>query len=125
MSRLLIAGGCVALLAACQPGADDAGSPAGNAAIPDADSTEAYAGIGEVRLEQDRLPEAAQGFQEALARNPRLASVHNSLGIVAALSGRREEAVSHFERAVALQPGAFEANLQRARAELAAGGASR
>lgn len=46
MSRLLIAGGCAALLAACQPG-DDAGSPAGNAAIPDADSTEAYAGIGE------------------------------------------------------------------------------
>ena len=80
----------------------------------------AYAGIGSVRLDQDRLHEAAQAFEQARARAPRTASIQNSLGIVAALSGRKMEAVAHFEEAVHLQPGKYENNLQRARAELAA-----
>jgi tetratricopeptide (TPR) repeat protein len=80
----------------------------------------AYAGIGEVRLEQERLPEARQAFQQALDRDPSSAAVQNSLGIVAALSRSPAEAVSHFEQAVRLRPGVYEANLARARTELAA-----
>lgn len=84
------------------------------------DDARAYAGLGEVMLEQDRLPEARQAFQQSLARNPRNAAVLNSLGIVAALGGQKAEAVRHLEEAVRLEPGVYEANLERARGELAA-----
>jgi tetratricopeptide (TPR) repeat protein len=86
----------------------------------DAGDARAYAGVGEILLEQDRLPEAGQAFRDALARDPNNAATHNSLGIVTALSGRPGDAVAHFEQAVRLKPGSFEANLQRARAEAAA-----
>ena len=77
-------------------------------------------GIGEARLDQNRLPEAAEALQAGLDRDPGNAGYHNSLGVVSALRGRKAEAVAHFEQAVRLQPGAYDANLQRARSELAA-----
>lgn len=85
----------------------------------------AYAGIGDVRLEQDRLAEAGQAYGQALQRDAHNAALHNSLGIVAALSHRTADAVQHFEEAVRLVPGPYDANLQRARAELAAAGQPR
>lgn len=46
-ARIVCAGCTALLLAACQPGASDGASSAGGATVPDADSTEAYDGIGE------------------------------------------------------------------------------
>jgi uncharacterized membrane protein len=50
ISRTLLAAAAAAVLAGCQPGGPDGGAtpgPNGEAAIPDADATESYAGIGE------------------------------------------------------------------------------
>jgi Flp pilus assembly protein TadD len=47
---------------------------------------------------------ARAAFQAALQLDPRLARAHNSLGVIAAREGKRDEAIQHWKQAVALDP---------------------
>jgi tetratricopeptide (TPR) repeat protein len=55
--------------------------------------------------DRDRAREA---FQAALEQNPKLARAHSSLGFDLAESGRAGEALEHWRKAVALDPGESE-----------------
>ncbi|PYQ24650.1 MAG: hypothetical protein DMF79_01180 [Acidobacteria bacterium] len=89
----------------------------------DPSSARAYAGVGEVWLEQDRYPEAQAALLKAIAIDPTDATVHNNLGITYALSGQPDKAVEHFSIAGRLSTGPeFSANLSRAKAALEAAG---
>jgi Flp pilus assembly protein TadD len=80
----------------------------------------AHAGLAEVRIEQQRYPEAEAALLRAREIDPTNASVHNSLGITYALTGRPREAVGEFGVAARLTPTPdILANLERARAEAA------
>jgi Flp pilus assembly protein TadD len=86
-------------------------------------SARAYAGVGEVRLEQDRYAEARAALEKAIAIDPTDPTAHNNLGITYALSGQPQKAVEHFAIAARLSPGPeFSANLSRAQAALEAAG---
>ena len=74
-ARFLCAGCAALLLAACQPGGSDGASsaPAGDATVPDADSTEAYDGIGPDELKVRELLARVEGNhirEVILATNP-------------------------------------------------------
>jgi len=89
----------------------------------DPSSARAYAGVGEVRLEQDRYAEAQAALLRSVALDPTDSTVQNSLGISYALSGQPAKAVEHFAIAARLSLGPeFSANLSRARAALEAAG---
>jgi len=80
----------------------------------------AHAGLAEVRIEQQRYPEAEAGLLRARELDPTNASVHNSLGITYALTGRPQRAVEEFGVAARLSPTPdILANLERARRETA------
>jgi Flp pilus assembly protein TadD len=80
----------------------------------------AHAGLAEVRIEQQRYPEAEAALLRARELDPTNASVHNSLGITYALTGRPQRAVEEFGVAARLSPTSdILANLERARGETA------
>jgi tetratricopeptide (TPR) repeat protein len=80
----------------------------------------AHAGLAEVRIEQQRYPEAEAALLRARELDPTNASVHNSLGITYALTGRPQRAVEEFGVAARLSPTPdILANLERARGETA------
>jgi arylsulfatase A-like enzyme/Tfp pilus assembly protein PilF len=51
---------------------------------------------------------ARQAFEAALELDDRVARAHNSLGVIAAEEGRTAEAISRWQRAVALDPGDYQ-----------------
>ena len=57
-----------------------------------------------VLAQQGRIDAAVSRFEAALRRDPRNASAQGNLGNVAAMSGRREDAVRHYRQALELKP---------------------
>ncbi len=66
--------------------------------------TEAEAKIvlGELLYQAERLPEAAAMFEEALRLDGKSSQANSALGLVKMKQGKSEEAVSHLEKAIAL-----------------------
>jgi Flp pilus assembly protein TadD len=64
--------------------------------------------LGTVQLMANQRLEARKAFEAALGSNPDIARAHSSLGAMAAEEGRRDEALSHWRTAVALDPGEYE-----------------
>ncbi len=61
-------------------------------------------------------PQAAtHAYEHALALDPELAPAHANLGALLAAAGQLEDAERHLERALMLDPSAFEARVNRAR----------
>ena len=60
--------------------------------------------IGTIELMAGRRPEAQKAFEAALGLNPGAARAHSSLAAMAAEEGRRDEALSHWRKAVELDP---------------------
>jgi tetratricopeptide (TPR) repeat protein len=88
----------------------------------------AYAGIGEAswrRYELTKQPGSAElaqkACQKSVALNDLLAPVHVTMGLVHAGTGRHEEALRDFERALALDPGNGEASRETAKSQEALG----
>ena len=78
-----------------------------------------YQALGLSLSGQGRWTEAAQAFEESLARHPNNATVHHHLGVALGQVGRHEEAAAHFQEAIALSPAsaAFHLKLGQALAE--------
>ena len=74
----------------------------------DPNSAEALYGIGSVYLDHQKTTEARSAFERALKLRASfpdtLANSWNNLGLLAARNGRTDEAVSHFQRALNLNP---------------------
>ncbi|MGE0160043.1 MAG: tetratricopeptide repeat protein [Gemmatimonadales bacterium] len=64
--------------------------------------------------EREDFAAALETFQGVLDEHPYFADVHNKAGLCLAMLGRLEEALGHFEKAVALNPSYAEAHLNRA-----------
>ncbi len=64
--------------------------------------------VATVHLATRRFGPARQALEAALALNPRVARAHNALGVVAAETGRPEDAIAHWKRAVELEPSSFD-----------------
>jgi tetratricopeptide (TPR) repeat protein len=80
----------------------------------------AFAGLGEVAIEESRLEDAAQYFGQALRLEPRNPGFHNELGVTHALRGQYVEAIAAFEAASRLGGGVgTRTNLERARRDAA------
>jgi Flp pilus assembly protein TadD len=60
-----------------------------------------------VNLMRGDLGAAERAFGAALALDPALAAVHNGLGVIAARRSRDAEAVEHWRRAAAVDPGDY------------------
>lgn len=63
-----------------------------------------YVQLGMVLLRQERVDEAIEAFNTAIARNPKLAGAHGNLGNALQKKGDMEAAAAAYERAVALTP---------------------
>ena len=72
----------------------------------DPSSSEGYYGLASVYLQQQKLDEARKGFERAVQLHPSypgtLPRAWNNLGIIAARQGRTEDAISHFQKALAI-----------------------
>lgn len=64
----------------------------------------AWLAIGQVHLERDRLPQARENLEKALALNPKSPEVWNNLGGVALDEGKNDEALRAFEKMLSLAP---------------------
>ncbi len=64
-------------------------------------------------LTLDRFDDAAAVLRRALARDPNDAQAEQLLGSTLVVTGHLDEAVRHFDRAIALQPGAIDAYIGR------------
>ena len=71
---------------------------------------EAYFNLGEAFRKQGRLQEAAQAFNDSVARMPGYAPAHNKLGLTLSELGRSQEAMVEFEKTIALDPQLREAH---------------
>lgn len=60
--------------------------------------------LGMVLLRQERIDEAVETFQAAIARNPKLSSAYGNLGNAEQKRGNIEAAAAAYEQAVALNP---------------------
>ena len=60
--------------------------------------------MGTVRLMAGEREPAREDFEAALGLNPSVARAHSSLGLMAAESGRVDEALGHWRRRVAARP---------------------
>lgn len=60
--------------------------------------------IGVSYLRQKRLDAAQEHLKEALGADPQYADAVNAMGVLLTYRGQYEEALGHFERAVALEP---------------------
>jgi tetratricopeptide (TPR) repeat protein len=65
----------------------------------------AQSGLGKIRLEQGRLPEAAADFQRALQLEPDSAEVEANLGSAFFRMGNASEAMAHYDQAIRINPG--------------------
>lgn len=63
---------------------------------------------GTVQLMARDEGQARAAFEQALRQNPGVARAHSSLGFMAAQGGRVDEALDHWRRAIALDPGESE-----------------
>ncbi len=61
-----------------------------------------------------RQGEARPLLEQAVERDPRAVASHNTLGMLAAMEGRVEEAIAHYRQVISLDPGHGEALLQLA-----------
>jgi tetratricopeptide (TPR) repeat protein len=77
--------------------------------------------LGTAQLELGQHDEAEETLLATLRRNDSLPEVHRALGRVYAATGRDEEAVAAFGRALELAPGDVDLLLELGRASLAAG----
>jgi len=68
-------------------------------------SDQAYSGISETLLKQNKQAEAEALLREALADNPDLVEVRGDLGIILLNQGKNAEAAGHFRRALEIDPG--------------------
>jgi tetratricopeptide (TPR) repeat protein len=84
-------------------------------------ATLALNNLGNLRLQQGRLDEAAACLDGALAVQPDAPDVLSNLGAVRLRQGRVEEAIRVLNRALALEPGSTEANNNLGTALLQAG----
>jgi Tfp pilus assembly protein PilF len=64
----------------------------------------AHVNVATVHLAARDYARARESLAAALALNPRLARAHNALGVVAAETGRPQEAIERWKTAVALEP---------------------
>jgi tetratricopeptide (TPR) repeat protein len=80
------------------------------------------AGRGDAARGLGRFDEAADDYARALELEPGSAVLHNKLGVVRALEGRRDDALEHWRLAVRLDPAQSEAaaNIARLLAQRAA-----
>ncbi|HJU43035.1 MAG TPA: tetratricopeptide repeat protein [Vicinamibacterales bacterium] len=69
--------------------------------------------VGTELLEEQNFDAAAARFHEALKIRPDWPEAHNNLGIALASRGRIAEALTHFERAVQLNPNFTDARVNR------------
>jgi tetratricopeptide (TPR) repeat protein len=60
--------------------------------------------LGSALTEQRRFAEAAHEFEEALKIAPMYAEAESNFGFVLFMLGRNEEAVTHYQRALAMKP---------------------
>jgi tetratricopeptide (TPR) repeat protein len=60
--------------------------------------------IGLCHYKMRNLPEAEITFREILAADPTYVRAHTNLGLVLEATGRREEALSHYETALRIDP---------------------
>ena len=64
--------------------------------------------VATLHLAAREYDEARKVLATALELNPRLARIHNELGVIAAETGHVDEAVAHWKRAVELEPREFD-----------------
>ncbi len=64
----------------------------------------AKANLGTAYLVVRDYPKAEGALREALALDPDVSRAHNALGVIAAETGRADEAIEHWKRAVELNP---------------------
>ena len=57
-----------------------------------------------LRLEQQRYNEALELFQRLIALHPDDAATYSNIGIALIFLGRNDEALQHFDQALALDP---------------------
>jgi tetratricopeptide (TPR) repeat protein len=67
-------------------------------------SARAWAGLGGVRMDQDRPEDAARCFETALSIDPDSYPAHDGLGHVALGQGAYPEAMAHFAEAARISP---------------------
>ena len=74
---------------------------------------------GTSALERGDAPQAVADLEGAAARVPRVAEVHNRLGVAYAAAGRREDAIREFRSALEIdcENAAAARNLRRAQGE--------
>lgn len=107
--RSFITAALLALLAACSPAQQPAGSPKPVAKAPEHSAD----GLrdAESLLQGQKYSEAAEKLQIAVSRQPRNPQAWFDLGYAQSHLGRTPEAVAAYRKAVELSPGWFEANL--------------
>lgn len=66
----------------------------------DPSNLESYALLGQLRIAQKRLDEAAQAFGAIIERDPKSADAHTMLGLLMHAQRRVPEAVAHYEKAL-------------------------
>ena len=77
----------------------------------------AHYSLGNLLYETGQLEAAVRAYQEALRYEPEASAhgIYNDLGVALALSGRRQEAIAAFDRALAIKPDFVDARNNRAR----------
>jgi tetratricopeptide (TPR) repeat protein len=78
----------------------------------------AHYSLGNLRYEKGQFADAITAYREALRFEPEATSyaIHNDLGVALAQLGRRQEALTEFERALQIKPDFPDAKANRARA---------
>jgi len=87
-------------------------------AAPDA-GAEAFGRLGALHVVQECLSEAAEAFEQSLARNPEKAELISNLGGVKFRLGEYQAAIELYDRALALRPELVQTREMRGRALLA------
>ena len=64
--------------------------------------------VGIVLLQTGDRTRARQALESALDLDPSLARAHNSLGVLASIEGRDEEALARWKRALEINPGDYQ-----------------
>ena len=81
----------------------------------------AHNNLGQIRLQEGRVPEAVSECEEAVRLKPAFAPAHSNLGLALAQAGRVPEAIAQDEAALRLDPALAGTQLNLARALMADG----